>query len=243
MIRLQRSSLTHAMNFPTNPSGNVFVRVVVVLILSVGMVLAFKLTSSVNSTTESGVIMELPSQVNGFSGKDAAASEGERYVLPKDTEIVKKSYSDSFGDPINAQVVLAGAEKRSIHRPELCLPAQGWSIDRRETIPVRLADGRSISVMADHISRPVEISPGVTKTLPSLYCYWFVGNRVTTSSHLHRLLLTSWDRVIHHKNHRWAYIAVSAPVLQGFMPNGKDAKATQKMMTDFIAALAPSVMK
>jgi hypothetical protein len=139
--------------------------------------------------------------------------------------------------------VLAGAEKRSIHRPELCLPAQGWSIDRRETIPVRLADGRSITVMADHISRPVEISPGVMKTLPSLYCYWFVGNGVSTSSHLHRLLLTSWDRVIHHKNHRWAYIAVSAPVLQGFMPNGKDAKATQKMIIDFIAALAPSVMK
>ena len=231
------------MNLFSYASGNAFTRVIVVLILALGTVIGFKFTSSVNTGTESGVIMELPSQVNGFSGKDAAASEGEKYVLPKDTEIVKKSYSDSFGDPINAQVVLAGAEKRSIHRPELCLPAQGWSIDRRETIPVTLANGRSITVMADHISRPVEISPGVTKTLPSLYCYWFVGNRVTTSSHLHRLLLTSWDRVIHHKNHRWAYIAVSAPVLQGFTPNGKDGVATQKMITDFIAALAPSVMK
>jgi hypothetical protein len=231
------------MNLFSYASGNAFTRVIVVLILALVTVIGFKFTSSVNTGTESGVIMELPSQVNGFSGKDAAASEGEKYVLPKDTEIVKKSYSDSFGDPINAQVVLAGAEKRSIHRPELCLPAQGWSIDRRETIPVTLANGRSITVMADHISRPVEISPGVTKTLPSLYCYWFVGNRVTTSSHLHRLLLTSWDRVIHHKNHRWAYIAVSAPVLQGFTPNGKDGVATQKMITDFIAALAPSVMK
>lgn len=231
------------MNLFSYASGNAFLRVIVVLILSIATVLAFKLTSSVNSTTESGVNMTLPSRVNGFSGKDAVASEGEKYVLPKDTEIVKKIYSDSFGDPINAQVVLAGAEKRSIHRPELCLPAQGWSIDRRETIPVRLADGRSITVMADHISRPVEISPGVMKTLPSLYCYWFVGNGVSTSSHFHRLLLTSWDRVIHHKNHRWAYIAVSAPVLQGFTPNGKDGKATQKMVVDFIAALAPSVMK
>jgi len=231
------------MNLFSYASGNAFLRVIVVLILSIATVLAFKLTSSVNSTTESGVNMTLPSRVNGFSGKDAVASEGEKYVLPKDTEIVKKIYSDSFGDPVNAQVVLAGAEKRSIHRPELCLPAQGWSIDRRETIPVRLADGRSITVMADHISRPVEISPGVMKTLPSLYCYWFVGNGVSTSSHLHRLLLTSWDRVIHHKNHRWAYIAVSAPVLQGFTSNGKDAKATQKMIIDFIAALAPSVMK
>jgi len=227
------------MNLSTNAVG----RILVVLVLSVGTVLAFKLTSSVNSTTESGLIMTLPSEINGFSGRDEAASEGEKSVLPKDTEIVKKSYRDSDGEFINAQVVLAGAEKRSIHRPELCLPAQGWSIDRRETIPVKLADGSSFTVMADHISKPVEVSPGVTKTLPSLYCYWFVGNGVTTSSHLHRLLLTSWDRIVHHKNHRWAYIAVSAPVLQGFISNGKDAGATQKMITDFIANLAPSVMK
>jgi hypothetical protein len=231
------------MNPSINGLGNPFARVAVVLLLAVGTVSAFMLTSSVNTATESGVIMELPYRVDGFSGRDEAASEGEKYVLPKDTEIVKKMYGDNIGEMINAQVVLAGAEKRSIHRPELCLPAQGWSIDRRETLPVKLSNGRSIKVMADHISRPVEISPGVTKTLSSIYCYWFVGNGVTTSSHLHRLLLTSWDRVVHHKNHRWAYIAVSAPVLQGFTPNGKDVQQTQGMVIDFISQLAPAVMK
>jgi len=231
------------MNPSINGLGNPFARVAVVLLLAVGTVSAFMLASSVNTATESGVIMELPYRVDGFSGRDEAASEGEKYVLPKDTEIVKKMYGDNIGEMINAQVVLAGAEKRSIHRPELCLPAQGWSIDRRETLPVKLSNGRSIKVMVDHISRPVEISPGVTKTLSSIYCYWFVGNGVTTSSHLHRLLLTSWDRVVNHKNHRWAYIAVSAPVLQGFTPNGKDVQQTQGMVIDFISQLAPAVMK
>ena len=231
------------MNFFKNSFGNLSARVITVVILAVGTVIGFKLTSSVNSVTESGVFMALPSRVNGFSGRDELASEGEKYVLPKDTEIVKKTYVNQMGETVNAQVVLAGAEKRSIHRPELCLPAQGWSIDRRETLPVKLSNGRSIKVMADHISRPVEISPGVTKTLSSIYCYWFVGNGVTTTSHLHRLLLTSWDRVVHHKNHRWAYIAVSAPVLQGFTPNGKDVQQTQGMVIDFISQLAPAVMK
>ena len=218
-------------------------RIAVVAALGMATVLAFHFSGSVNYTTESGVVMSLPPQIGSLMGKDQEISEGERYVLPKDTEIIKKVYSNPFGEFINAQIVLSGADKRSIHRPELCLPAQGWSIDRRETVPVKLADGRSITVMADYISRPIEVSPGVTKTLPSIYCYWFVGNRVTTSSHLHRLLLTSLDRVIHHKNHRWAYIAVSAPVLQGFTPNGKDVQLTQRMITDFIAELAPSVMK
>jgi EpsI family protein len=219
------------------------VRIAVVILLGVMTASALRLTSSVNSVTEGGVIMELPARIGQFSGRDQAVSEGEKYVLPKDTEIVKKTYTDPEGDVLNAQIVLAGAEKRSIHRPELCLPAQGWSINRRQTIPVTLANGRSITVMADFISRPVEVQPGVTRTLESIYCYWFVGNQVTTSSHAMRLLLTSWDRIIHRKNHRWAYIAVSAPILEGFKQGGLDVQGTQEMITNFISEAAPKLMK
>ena len=150
---------------------------------------------------------------------------------------------DRTGDEINAQIVLAGAEKRSIHRPELCLPAQGWSIDGRETVPVKLSDGRNISVMKVSISRPFETSPGISQTLKGFYCYWFVGNGVTTPSHITRLLLTSWDRVVNRKNHRWAYVAVSAPVLEGFKPNGRNADDTMIVVADFISQMAPLVMK
>jgi EpsI family protein len=181
--------------------------------------------------------------LGNFSGKDQPLSEGEKSVLPKDTEIVKKFYSDAAGNVVNAQIVLSGAEKRSIHRPELCLPAQGWSINRREAIPVKLADGRTISVMKNSISRPVEISPGVTRTLNSFYCYWFVGKDISTPSHTTRILLTSWDRVVHRKNHRWAYVAVSAPILEGFKSGGKNDAETQAMISDFIGQLAPVIMK
>jgi hypothetical protein len=58
-----------------------------------------------------------------------------------------------------------------------------------------------------------------------------------------RILLTSWDRVVHHKNHRWAYIAVSAPVLEGFLPGGKSVRGTEVMISDFIAQIAPGIMK
>jgi hypothetical protein len=205
--------------------------------------IAFGISGSINTATESGVIMELPGRVGSFIGKDAEASEGEKHVLPSDTGFVKKIYQDPMGNVINAQIVLAGAEKRSIHRPELCLPAQGWSINRRESIPIMLTDGRSISVMNDSISRMIETSPGVTRPLDTFYCYWFVGSGVTTSSHLIRLFLTSWDRVVHHKNHRWAYVAVSAPVLEGLTPNGKSAEETLRMISGFISDLAPAVMK
>jgi len=218
-------------------------RIAVVALLVLVTMLAFHFSGSVNATTESGVLMELPSNVGSFSGRATEASEGEKFVLPKDTEIVKMVYTNAVGDVLNAQIVLAGAEKRSIHRPELCLPAQGWSINGRETVPVKMVDGRTIAYMKDTISRNVDVGHGVTKPLTSLYCYWFVGNGATTPSHLMRLLMTSWDRVVHHKNHRWAYVAVSAPVLEGFKVNGKNPEATQKMIDDFIAEMGPVVMK
>ena len=218
-------------------------RLVVVFLLGVAVILTFRSSVIVSTGTEVGVNMNLPSLVGKFSGKDQTLSEGEKVVLPKDTEITKKLYSDPDGDMINVEVVLAGAEKRSIHRPELCLPAQGWSINNRRVIPITLSDGRRISVMEVSISRPVETSPGVIRVLDGYYDYCFVGKGVTTPSHFTRLFLTSWDRVVHRRNHRWAYLAVSAPVLEGFRKDGKNAQETEKMMTDFIMQMAPGVMK
>ena len=228
-----------APSFSTFPIG----RFLVVIALGLATVLAFHFSSSVNTPTQSGVIMNLPTYVGDFIGKDEAPSAGEKYVLPKDTEIVKKSYTNSIGDMLSANVVLAGAEKRSIHRPELCLPAQGWSINREHEVPIRLADGRTISVMQVSISRPIQNTAGETRTLNSYYYYWFVGNGITTASHVTRLLINSWDRVMHHKNHRWAYVAVSGPILEGFKRDGKNAEETQSMIADFIAEMAPQVMK
>ena len=224
---------------PPIPTG----RILVVVALGLATVLAFHFSSSVNTPTQSGVIMNLPTYVGDFIGRDEVPSEGEKYVLPKDTEIVKKSYTTSTGDMLSANVVLAGAEKRSIHRPELCLPAQGWSINGEHEVPVRLVDGRTISVMQVSISRPIQNSAGDTRTLNSYYYYWFVGNGITTASHVTRLLINSWDRVLHHKNHRWAYVAVSGPILEGFKRDGKDAEETQSMIADFIAEMAPQVMR
>jgi hypothetical protein len=224
-------------------SASILTRSAVLLLLCGVATVSMRSASRVVQGSSTGVVMSLPSPLGFFRGKDLPLSEGERVVLPKDTEILKKSYTDPSGDVINAQIVLSGAEKRSIHRPELCLPAQGWSITSREKMPVRLDDGSTIVVMKDTITRQVEVSPGVTKPLTSLFCYWFIGDGTTTPSHFMRVFLTSWDRVVHGKNHRWAYAAVSAPVLQGFQPGGRDLKGTERLVSDFIGQLGPLIIK
>jgi len=219
------------------------VRIAVALLLAVVTVISFRFIPMSSPAGGVGVVMSLPSSAGAFSGRDQETSEGERTVLPKDTEIIKKVYTNPVGEIINAQIVLSGAEKRSIHRPELCLPAQGWTINGREYRTVKLADGRTITVMCDTITRQVEVAPGVSKPLTTLFYYWFVGDGTTTASHAMRILLSSWDRVVHHKNHRWAYIAVSAPVLEGFKQGGRNVEGTKRMIEGFISEISPGIMK
>ena len=196
----------------------------------------------VQKGSEQGVIMTLPETVGSFQGEDQEVSESERVILPEDTEFARKMYRDASGDQINAQIVLAGGEKRSIHRPEICLPAQGWNIKTGQAVPMTLNDGTELDVMRLDIARPVEVQPGVHKELRSIFLYWFVGKNMTTPHHWQRLAHANWDRVLHNINHRWAYIVVSAPVLEGFSPNGKGHAETEKMLKEFLRELAPQIM-
>jgi predicted RNase H-like HicB family nuclease len=49
--------------------------------------------------------------------------------------------------------------------------------------------------------------------------------------------------LLHNTNLRWAYVIVSAPVLEGITQQGKNAKETLAMLKEFIAHLAPEIMK
>jgi len=191
---------------------------------------------------ESGANMKLPERVGAFTGAEAGVSESERVILPADTEFAKMLYSSVGGQQINCQVVLSGGEKRSIHRPETCLPAQGWTKKSSQVLPVKLDDGRTLEVMKLVISRPVEVQPGVRKELTSLFLYWFIGKGITTPHHRDRIFLTDWDRVVHGVSHRWAYVIVSAPVLDGFVPGGKNEEQTLEAINEFIGKIGPEIM-
>lgn len=195
------------------------------------------------TATESGVIMDLPDQVGDFPGKALPVSKNELNLLPTDTEFAKKTYRTPSGQEITCQVVLSGAEKRSIHRPEVCLPGQGWTIKSTEFIPVPLKSGQTLTVAKLTLTQEFELKSGERKLVTMFYLYWFVGKNKTTAKHTVRILLTSWDRIMHNVNHRWAYVIVSAPVTDNLMLGGLDRDQTMKMLKDFIAEVTPSIIK
>ena len=186
--------------------------------------------------------MDLPDHVGAFQGTKQEVSEAEKVILPADTEFAKMLYKSENGDQVNVQIVLSGVEKRSIHRPEICLPGQGWTIASRKIVPVTLNNGERMDVMQLVLSRPVEVRPGEFRQLNSVFLYWFVGDRVTTASHWMRLLLTTWDRVVHRRNHRWAYVIASSPVLKGFSPQGRSLDETVGLLEKFVGEVSPEIV-
>jgi len=193
--------------------------------------------------SRAGVNMDLPIQVSNLKGKELPVSESELAILPSDTEFAKMLYEGEGVPSVSCQIVLAGAEKRSIHRPEVCLPAQGWSIRGGATTAIPLANGGNLDVMKLSLMRPIPMPDGTKKDLESLYYYWFVGKDSTTPHHFTRILKTNLDMLLHNKNHRWAYIIVSAPVLDGFAANGLNREQTAEQLEAFIGEIAPQIMK
>ena len=220
-----------------------FGRELVVLLIALATIFICLHGAKSLGVSEAGIIMKLPDQVLGMAGRSTPVSESEKAILPGDTEMLKMAYQGTPSELISVQVVLAGGEKRSIHRPEICLPAQGWSLEGGHAVTVRLSNGHDLQVMRLTARRPITLNNGAKAELENVFYYWFVGRDVTTPYHLQRILMTNLDMVFHNINHRWAYVVVSSPVLKGLVQGGRDLKQTDELLSKVVSDLAPRIMK
>jgi len=191
---------------------------------------------------QAGVVMKLPVFVEDYSGFEEDVSAAEKQILPADTEFAKRVYQTLDGYAINAQIVLSGGARQSIHRPEVCLPAQGWTISGSEVVPVMLNDGRELKCSMLTLTRDITLADGETITLRNLFLYWYVGHDVYTHSNMQRILMSSFDRLTRNVNHRWAYVIVSGTVTDNLRPDGLDYQETLTELKEFIAELAPAIL-
>ncbi|HSI13948.1 MAG TPA: EpsI family protein [Chthoniobacter sp.] len=193
-----------------------------------------------------GVDATLPKMVGGWYGQDLDITQKELDVLGKDvgTEFARKSYHNGQLFEIVASVVLSGDDmSRSIHRPERCLPAQGFTVIDNRTVPIALPDHGTFKVTRLQNVRSGQLEDGSSRALYNLTYYWFIGHTQTTSSHLVRIWLDMRDRLVHGYNQRWAYVTVSAQIPPGAEEDPKTQKVIDDWMKDFIKQLAPKIQK
>ncbi len=212
----------------------------VLVVVVVGMSCVFLLPHALKSGP-SGIAMQLPRYIGGWIGDDEPVTARELEVLAKDTQFARKFYFDLQGNQILVSIVLSGDDMTmSIHRPERCLPAQGWNVMASERRVVPLRDGGSVETTKLRNMR----ADDVTQRSPmNLTYYWFVGYDDMTASHLVRTGIDLRDRILHGVNQRWAYVTITTNFNRN-QPNEKEAEAkASQLLEQFISELVPTLKR
>ena len=174
-------------------------RKVVIPVLAAALVVAVMLYQA---KTVEPVLCDLPdvrlAEIPGFTSEKLEPSEAERHVLPADTVLDRRLYTAPNGAWFQVSMVFGGKSKSSIHRPELCLPGQGFQMTDPRDVTVGGVDWHLVT-----LSR---------KDSPKLgFAYTFFNqDGYRTSSHLRRIFRDVWDRSILGRIDRWAMVTVNA---------------------------------
>lgn len=225
---------------------------VLMLLCAAGSVAACRLSPVIRAGDAAGVVMELPAAAGRFLGQPLERDAAEKALLPEDTQMLKMQYrspgSAEDRDVAQVTLVLAGAERRSIHRPEVCLDGQGWTLLDSRVLNVEVLPGRFLPVKDLLVERQVRMKDGGSRMLRAHYAYWFIGTDVTTPSNARRVWLSTWDNIFRNINHRWAYASITCLVTDNLQPaesgqRVRDSETSAAVMTELIRLLAPAFQK
>jgi EpsI family protein len=172
--------------------------------------------------------VELPAFLGReWTGRLVPVSSIEREILPADTGFSRRLYFNDR-DPakqVFLSIVLSGRDRTSIHRPELCLVGQGWTITGRDEhtfdYPQRPAAGAQkfpATVLRVRREVPAPATAGKPRgpqIVPQLTVYWFVSGDRVVASHWERFLRDAWNRVVHARADRWAYVLMQTDASDG----------------------------
>jgi hypothetical protein len=152
--------------------------------------------------------VDLPAFVGTeWIGRRVDISPVELEILPPDTGFSRRIYV-AVPDPrrqVLLSIVLSGRDRSSIHRPELCVEGQGWTI--KGSFPHGFEGvqpgGR---VLPATVLRLERAGANGAKPTPALLAYWFVSSETVVATHAERMWRGAWDRLRHGRADRWAYV-------------------------------------
>ncbi len=160
-----------------------------------------------------------PADLPAFIGLDwigqrTEVSAVEREILPPDTGYSRRNYVSTSDrqTQVFVSVVLSGRDRTSIHRPELCLVGQGWTITGRMAHRFDHPGGGEVPATVLRITREVVTPRGERMVLPALFAYWFVGRDSVEATHGGRLWRTALNR-LRGRTDRWAYVVAQTIAL------------------------------
>jgi len=181
-------------------------------------------------------VVALPETVLNFESKDIPVAKVVSEWLPKDTVYGQRSYMAPDGFWTQATVVLMGADRTSIHKPEYCLTGQGFQTQKieRDSIQILEPHSYSLPVVKMTVQREVTLPDGQRVPQSAIYVYWFVADDQLTADHNERMMWMARDLVTRGIMQRWAYVSCFSACVPG------QEEATYARIREWIAAAVPS---
>jgi hypothetical protein len=180
--------------------------------------------------------VDLPERVLDYESVEVPQEQIVLDILPRDTSFGQRRYTAADTFQMNANVVLMGTDRTSIHKPQFCLGGTGWIIDDNLTTETTV-----------HVERPYPYDLPVMKLIANkmltlngaqvpargIYVYWFVAKDEYTAKHWQRMYWMARDLFRTGVLQRWAYVSYFA-----ICPPGQEDAAWERMKK-LIAASVP----
>jgi|GEM_PF-87106 len=187
----------------------------------------------------------LPDAVLDFQSKPQPVTKMELDWLPRDTTFGRRLYTAQDGFQAQVTGVLMGTDRTSIHKPEFCLPSQGFSILRstRAEIIIDRPHRYSLPVMRLDAVREGRLANGQVSRHGAVYVYWFVSENRLSNDHIERMRWMAMDLVRTGELQRWSYIGC----LAACQPGQEDAsyrrleRLIQAIVPEFQTASGPAL--
>jgi hypothetical protein len=177
----------------------------------------------------------LPEKILEFESRELPISTNVAFWLPPDTTYAQRLYQDTNGFGALLNVVLMGRDRTSIHKPEYCLPGQGFQIQKTErcTIPIQEPHSYELPVTKMTAVKEVMTTRGQKVQARAIYVFWFVADGELTADHGDRMRSMARSLITDGVLQRWAYVACFAMCLPG------EEGAAYARMEKLIAAAVP----
>jgi hypothetical protein len=178
----------------------------------------------------------LPERVLDFTSTNVPEPAVVSSYLPADTSYAERLYTATDGFRIQSAAILMGADRTSIHRPEFCLPGQGWNINEKEALDIPIQDQPPYHLQAAawKLSQDVQTDDGQKVKVGGVYVYWYVANNEETPDHNKMLEWLTLDLLRTGALQRWAYVSYFALC----KPGQEDAAIDR--IKSFVAASTPA---
>ncbi len=164
---------------------------------------------------EPGFVLDLPAVVGRYHGAEREMSYQERVNFDPGVILKRRLYASDDGREILGTMVVSGSLKKTLHKPEICLPNQGWTITGTQVVPIRLKNGSSFDATLMQVFRDIEVSPGHRMRMKAFHLFWYQGSGGTSTSGYEASHFISYrDAILLNFNHRWSQAAFFMPLPQ-----------------------------